>query len=73
MSDLTLKCFLDFAKEVKEEYGKLDVRTKPRIKFYANGDVYIECYNIHRACYPNACNITFRTPWMTFCRIFQQN
>jgi hypothetical protein len=72
MSNLTLECFLEFTKEVDAQYNKLDAKPKPRIKFYGNGDVYMECYNTHRACYPNASNITFRTPWMTFTRIFKQ-
>lgn len=70
MSGITLEAFLDFAKEVDAQYNERDARNKPRIKFYGNGDVYIECYNIHRTCYPNAQDVTFRTPFMPFASTF---
>ncbi len=46
--------------------GRMVNMSKPRIKFYGNGDVYMECYDDHKLCYPNSCNITYRTPFISF-------
>lgn len=66
MGDLTLEAFLDFGKEVDAQYSKLDAKPKPRIKFYANGDIHMECYQTHRRCYPSSCNVKYRAPFVPF-------
>lgn len=68
MSDLTLESYLYFNKEVEANIASMITRPapKPRIKFYANGDIHMDSYQTHRRCYPSSTNVKYRLAVQSF-------